>query len=60
MCGVQACHFGVCAFDEGPATLFLQAQQTEAKKKFEDAMQRMIDKRNAADDAVYGGASSPA
>lgn len=29
--------------------------QNGAKKHFEDAMQRVIDRRNAADDAVYGG-----
>ena len=32
--------------------------QNAAKKKFEAAMQSMIDKRNAADDAAYGGASA--
>ena len=30
--------------------------QDGAKKHFEEAMQRVIDKRNAADDATYGGA----
>ncbi len=38
--------------------MFLLQGPSRAKQQFEDAMQRMIDKRNAVDDAAFGQAPS--